>query len=328
VRTPHWFIALSLVGFTAPVFGQEATLKWDFDKLKDGTTFKSFYQEMTTETVQTMKVMNSDIKQTQKQTFYFSWTPVEKKDDNWVIKQVIEGVKMRIEIGGQPIEYDSTTTKEGGTSSALGDFFKALVKSEFRLTLDKDFKVIKIEGREEFVKKLTAANPQMETLLKQILSDDALKQMADPTFAAVPNASKKKGDSWEKTTNLDMGPIGKYENKYKYTYDGKSTTKEKEKLDVIKVETTLGYKPPDEKAASGGLPFKIKSADLTSKNATGTILFDAEKGRVVEQEMSVELNGKLTIEIGGQATVVTLDQKQTTNVKTTDTNPITAAKKP
>jgi len=326
VRTPHWFIALSLIGFAAPVFGQEATLKWDFDKLKEGTSYKSFYQEMTTETVQTMKVMNSDIKQTQKQTFYFSWTPVEHKDDNWVIKQVIEGVKMRIEIGGQPIEYDSTTTKEGGTSSALGDFFKALVKSEFRLTLDKDFKVIKIEGRDEFVKKLTAANPQMEALLKQILNDDALKQMADPTFAAVPNASKKKGDSWEKTTNLDMGPIGKYENKYKYTYDGKSTTKDKEKFDSIKVETTLGYKPPDEKAAGGGLPFKIKSADLASKNAKGTILFDPDKGRVVEQEMEVELNGKLTIEIGGQSTVVTLDQKQTTNVKTSDTNPITAKK--
>jgi Family of unknown function (DUF6263) len=327
VRTPHWFIALSLVGFTAPVFGQEATLKWDFDKLKEGTSYKSFYQEMTTETVQTMKVMNSDIKQTQKQTFYFSWTPVEKKDDNWVIKQTIEGVKMRIEIGGQPIEYDSTTTKEGGTSSALGDFFKALVKSEFRLTLDKDFKVTKIEGREEFVKKLTAANPQMEKLLTLILNEDALKQMADPTFAAVPNAAKKPNDSWEKTTKLDMGPIGTYENKYKYTYEGKSKTKDKEKLDSIKVETTLGYKPPDEKNAGvGGLPFKIKSADLTSKNASGTILFDAEKGRVVEQEMKVELNGKLTIEIGGQSTVVNLDQVQTTTVKTTDTNPITAKK--
>src|SRR5436309_1374456 len=38
-------------------------LKWKFDK------DKTFYQEMTTETKQTMKVMGMDITQNQKQTF-------------------------------------------------------------------------------------------------------------------------------------------------------------------------------------------------------------------------------------------------------------------
>ena len=64
---------------------------------------------------------------------------------------------------------------------------KALVGSEFTLTVSADGKVTKVDGREDFVKKLTSANPQMGPLLQQILSDDALKQMADPTFAAVPN---------------------------------------------------------------------------------------------------------------------------------------------
>jgi hypothetical protein len=308
---------VSVLMLALPAFGQDqASLKWKFEK------DKPFYQEMTTTTKQTMKVMNSDVVQNQTQTFIFSWTPVSQdKDGGWTIKQTIEGVKMSIDIGGQKIDYDST--KDTNATNPLGDFFKQLVGSSFTLTLDKDMKVTKIEGRAEFIKKLVTANPQMEPLLNQILSEQALKEMADPTFASVPNADKKKGDTWDKESKLDMGPIGTYENKFKYTYDGKNTegNDADKKLDKIKVETTLKYTPPAD-AANSPLPFKIKSADLTSKNANGTILFNADKGRIERSTQSLTLSGKLKIEIGGQTTDVDLTQDQSTEVKTTDTNPV------
>jgi hypothetical protein len=289
-----------------------ANLKWKLEK------DKTFYQEMKTTTKQTMKVMNSDVNQNQEQTFYFSWTPTNQdKDGNWTVKQQIIGVKMSIDIGGSKIEYDST--KEGGTANPLSDFFKQLVNSEFTLTLDKDLKVTKIEGRDAFVKKLAAANPQMEPLLNQILSEKALKEMADPTFAAIPNKEEKKGATWTKDSKLDMGPIGTYDNSYKYTFTGPD---EKTKLDVIKVETTLKYTPPTDTSTANALPFKIKSANLTSKDAGGTIYFDAEKGRIDHSETSLKLSGELSIEIGGQTTKVELQQDQTTTVKTTDKSPI------
>jgi hypothetical protein len=324
VRKVRWLAALApvtalaLVTLFVPAFaadeGGGTKLAWKFEK------DKTFYQTMTTDTNQIMKVMGSDIKQDQNQTFYFSWTPVKQDGDNWVIEQKIEGVKMKITIGGQPIEYDST--KEQQTSSALSEFFKQLVGSKFTLTVDKNFKVTDIKGREEFLKKLTNANPSMEQLLKQILSEEALKEMADPTFAAIPNKEVKKGDTWDKTSKLEMGPIGKYENTYHYTFDGP----DKDKKQKISVKTDLKYSPPGNDASGGGLPFKIKSADLTSKDAKGSITFDADKGRVEESEMKVQLTGTLSIEIGGQATAVTLDQTQTTKVTTSDTNPITPAK--
>ena len=43
----------------------------------------------------------------------------------------------------------------------MGEFFKALVGREFKITLDtKTMKVTKVEGREEFVDKLVKANPR------------------------------------------------------------------------------------------------------------------------------------------------------------------------
>lgn len=304
-----------LVGLVVPALAQDAvTLEWKFEK------DKAFYQEMSTDTKQTMKVMGMDITQNQKQTFILSWTPKEQdKDKNWIVVQKIEGVKMDIEIGGNKITFDST--KDTGAGNPLADFFKALVGSEFKLTISPQMKVTKIEGKDEFIKKLISANQQMEPLLKQILSDEALKQMADPAFAAVPDKPVKKGDSWTKESKLNMGPIGSYDTTYKYTYEGKEGD-----LDKIKVETTLKYSPPGENTA-GGLPFRIKSADLKTKDASGTILFDNKKHRLASSEMNLKLEGKLTIEIGGMTTEVDLTQTQKTTVKTTDDNPLTAPAK-
>jgi hypothetical protein len=293
------------------VDGGPVTLKWQFTK------DKPFYQEMTTETKQTMTVMNMDVTQNQKQTFYFSWTPKEEKDKNWTIKQKIEGVKMDINIGGNPVTYDST--KDTGTANPLADFFKALVGSEFTLTVAPDGKVTKIEGREEFVKKLSSANQNMAPMLNQILSDDALKQMADPAFSIVPGKEIKVGDTWERPSKLNMGPIGTYDTTYKYTYEGKQ-----DKLDKISVKTELKYTPPTE-SAQANLPFKIEKADLKSTEGSGTILFDNEKGRLASSDMTLKLGGTLTIKIGGTPTEVKLTQDQKTTVKTSDENPLKKA---
>lgn len=322
------FIAFLIFGLVGPSFSQDKDKKddkkeekkedkksgdvniaWKFEK------DKTFYQEMTTETKQTMKVMQMDIVQNQKQTFYMSWTPKEQdKDKNWVVNQKIEGIKMDIDIVGNKVTFDST--KDTGTANPLADFFKALVGSEFKLTIGPDYKVVKIEGREEFVKKLSNANQQMKPMLEQILSDEALKQMTDPAFAVVPGKPVKTGDTWTKTSKLNMGPLGSYDTKYEYKLEGVEN-----KLDKISVKTTLTYTPPPDTTASQ-LPFKIEKADLKSSNATGTILFDSEKGRLASSDLDLKLEGKLTIKIAGAPADVDLSQTQKTTVKTTDENPL------
>jgi hypothetical protein len=294
----------------------KVTLAWKFEK------GKPFYQTMKTNTTQTMKVMNNDVTQKQEQTFYFSWTPEKEEDGKWILEQKILGVKMDIDIGGSPIKYDSTSPSANNTSNPLSEFFKALVGASFKVTLDpKTLKITNIEGRQKFVDNLVAANKQMKPLLDKILSEDALKEMAEPTFAVVTNEPVETGKTWKKETKLDMGPIGTYKNEYTYKYDGKD---EKSSLDKIDVDTKLTYVAPEKTDGIGGLPFKIKSADLTSKNSKGTIWFNRDKGRVEKTDMSLELGGKLQIEIGGQPTQVELSQTQKTEVSTSDSNPVEA----
>src|SRR5438067_771225 len=92
--------------------GATVDLQWKFEK------GKSFFQELSTDTKQSMKIMGMDIAQSQKQTFYFSWTPKEEdKDHNWTIKQRIEGVKIDVDIAGNKVAFDST--KGAGVNNPL-----------------------------------------------------------------------------------------------------------------------------------------------------------------------------------------------------------------
>jgi hypothetical protein len=316
--------ALTLIGATAslvladppapaPEASMKAAIAWKFEK------DKTFYQTMTTTTKQTMKVLNNDVTQTQTQTFYFSWTPTANTGDDWTVTQKIIGVKMDIDLGGSKISYDST--KPDNPKNALNDFFTALKDATFTLTVntpkDKPATVTKVEGRQAFLDKLTAANQPMKPLLEQILSEDALKQMAQTTFGALPGKEVAVNDTWPGKSTLDMGPIGKYVTDFTYTFKGTNTggaNDAEKKWDMIDVTTKLTYTPPADTAQSGGLPFKIKTANLTSTDAKGTIYFDPALGRIAKSTMSLKLNGTLSIEIGGQTTDVKLDQTQDTTV--------------
>jgi len=299
----------------------KTVLKWKFDK------DKTFYQTMNTKTVQTMKVMNNDVSQTQNQTFYFSYKVTDVKPEKVTIEQEIIGVKMAIEIGGSKIDYDST--KDTTAQNPLGEFFKALKGTKFTIEVNpkNGYKVEKVEGRDQFIAKLVAANPQMKALLETILSADALKEMAEPTFRVLPEKEGEK--TWKRTAKLEMGPIGTYDNEYTYTLEGIEGTGDKQ-IAKIKVDTKLTYKAPGENAGQGGLPFKIKNATLKSSSPgnKNQVVFNVAKGRLEKSTVELELKGDLDIEIGGTATKVALQQKQETTIETSDEDPTKATPPP
>src|SRR6185369_5500498 len=99
----RWFggalLTVAVLTSSAAVYGgggkDDVKLEWKgFEK------GKSFYQEMTTKTVQKMKVQGQDVTQTQTQTFWIKWDTTDVTDKTYVVKQTIVGVKMDIEIGG------------------------------------------------------------------------------------------------------------------------------------------------------------------------------------------------------------------------------------
>lgn len=287
--------------------------------------FKPFYQKMKTDVAQQIKVQGQDLTQKQESTFYFEWKPLKQEGDKWVLKQKIEGLEMKIDISGNPIEYKSTQKEATGSAGNPGlvDFFRNLEGSEFTVTLNKDFKVEKVEGKEDFVKKLGGGSPQMDNLLKRLMTEDALKQMCDPTFGLVPDQPKGVGESWEKKVSINLGPVGVYEVTYKFTYKGKDE-KEKDK-DRIEVDTSLVYKAPTDNPE--GLLFKIKSGELKSTNPEkGWILYDPKAGRVARAQVKLKISGTVKVTVSGSDTDVELNQELATTIESSDKSLMEAKK--
>ncbi len=300
--------------------GAEVDFTWKWEK------DKPLFSQMTTKTVQNIKVQELNINQIQEQTFFFKWTPLKEEGGKWTVKQTIEGIKMKIDIAGNPVSYDSTVDQQAaGSNTALNDFFKNIKGSEFTLTLAKDGSVEKVEGREAFVTKLGTANKQIEGLLQKILSEEAFKQLSDPSFGLLPKdaAKKKAKDKWERTTSLDLGPVGGYDTKYTFEFD--KTTGD---VAEVKVTPAVTYKAPKATETGDALPFKIKGAELKSDaTAGGTIKFNTKTGRIDSSSVTLKINGKVTLEIGGQTSDVEIRQEQTTDVIYTEKSAIPEPKK-
>ena len=97
---------------------------------------------------------------------------------------------------------------------------------------------------------------------------------------------------------MKIGPIGSYNAIYDYTYDAPEN-KDDKNLQKMSMKTTLTYTKPEAKDAAG-LPFKINDGKLETSEATGTIWFDAQAGRVAESTMVVKLEGNLNVTVSDQ----------------------------
>lgn len=286
-----------------------------FDQTSYAKDKAYFYQEQHTNTKQTMKVLGQEVIQDQDQTFLIKWTVKEKeKDGTFVVTQEIVGVEMTINIGGNKITYSSKTPDANQPKNPMTDFFAQLRKNSLTFYISPDLTVKKIDDREKFIKELGAINPQMQGLLNAILSDDALKKMAEPTWYAYPSKGEiPASKTWQKKSELNLGPIGKYNTTFDFTHEKSEAGK-----DTIKIKTKLDYTAPADKA---GLPFIIHSADLKTDSGTGTAVFDRKSGRFDSTEISMNLKGTLEIEVGSMKTKVDLDQKQTAKSTTSDDMP-------
>ena len=89
--------------FSAATAQEKQKFELKFEKEADGKSYKTFYQKMTTNVLQVIKVQGQDLTQKQESTFYFEWRPLKQEGDKWVLKEKVEGLRMSIDTSGNPI---------------------------------------------------------------------------------------------------------------------------------------------------------------------------------------------------------------------------------
>jgi hypothetical protein len=219
------------------------------------------------------------------------------------VKEKTEALQISMDVMGMKYEFDSTTpdNKGGSPLEILRDVHKALMRRTTTIVFDKSDKAVAIETDEDTLGTLPV---EVQSLVKSQLDPEHLKTEANDAIDLIKRDPISKGDTWQrvKSTNFGAGQVMDF--KTEYTYDG-AVEKDGKPLDKItsknlSVTFALDNSP---------LPFTLKSADLKSPESEGVILFDRERGQVVESTSKVRVTGDIIFSFNGNDLPAKLDLK-------------------
>jgi RNA polymerase sigma factor (sigma-70 family) len=281
---------------------------------------QTFFEELTTEIDQSLNILGKTLSaHSQKQTQILRWTLGRADEDgNRPLLLKIEAIKLDLDIGGHKITYDSTKDANS-PKNPTAEFYKALVGSQFELTVSPAFQIVKTEGREEFGRKLAAAVPNLGPTVKRVLNRESLQRMVDSVFLDMPRRALERGRSWTRQRKLNVGSA--------YHLNSTSTFRPgavEGELDLIDVSTVITVPPePDENADAS---IRITDAELDIHDGNGTISFDRRKGRIVRSSQEQRLQGTVTMVHDHSTAAYRLSQRERTTARTMDSNPLGQAK--
>jgi hypothetical protein len=274
---------------------------------------QSYYLEMATKTIQNMKVMGQEIKQDQDQVLVWHVQPQgNTPDGSCLVYMRLAAARIVMDVGGNKIEYDSDANAGG---NPLGDLFNAMLRTEFKLSMRVDGSIQRVEGREEFLKRLDGVGGGQKALLQAILNEDAILQMMNPIGDFLPERAVVPGESWRRKRTLELGPIGRYDTESTYRLE-----RMRESLADMSFTSTFKYRVAEAKKPEA-LPFVIKSAETSKGIGNGKVVFDAQRGRIHEILHEQSLSATLVIDIAQMESRIELDQVQTSRVRTFDAMP-------
>jgi hypothetical protein len=290
-----WFgSAVALAFLAGPALAADA-VKLEM-KFKEGD---KFYVETVSNTKQVMDFMGTKNESESDSTQVTSFKVLKSDKDGVVIEQKIESIK----------------NKNSGGLPGADKIMDALKGATFKLTLNTKGEVTKIEGYDEFMKKLSADNELAGKMLKSFMSEETIKATAGESFAFLPPKGVSKGDTWKRSQAVPLGPLGSLKGETTYTYKGPGKDGEE-----ISFDQSLEYAPPKE--GDDSLPFKITKGEMKADKASGSMTFDASKGRLVKTEQVTKMKGSLEFEVAGNTTTLTMEMTQTAKSRILDKSPL------
>jgi hypothetical protein len=280
-------VLILFTGLTAPA-QDPGTFQWQF---KEGD---KFYLENVTAVKQTMEFLGQTIPVESENIIVSSFKVLKADRDTVVLEKKVEGAKAKA-AKGLPLPN-------------LNEMMQGMT---FKVTLNRQGTVQKVEGREDFLRRLGQDNEELAKLFEAMISEDTLKQDFQEAFAFGPGKAVVKGDSWKRPITVPLGPMGSFLVESNYTYQGKAADGEE-----IAVKQEFTYKAP--KGDAGGLPFKVSDGKFKTEESTGLIVFDPVKGRLVRYEMKARMKGTMTITVGDQEAMMTMEQRTDTRIRVMD----------
>ncbi len=253
-------------------------------KLKAGDTF---LQELTVTQKPTFKVQGIAVASLLQYQIVSRFTVVKADaDGSLVVMQKVEGARL--------LQADDLTR------STLAGAVGQLPGTTHTLHLSAKMDVTKFEngaGGPKVGKFNGGAAMQMASLLDR----DGWKELVQVTFFQFDQPLKV-NDRWSKPMTHNWGGLGSWHGKINYGYVGQQAN-----LHKVAYGLQLAYRAPNAGIIAG---MKINGAQFQPQQAEGAILFDADRGRVIEAQERFRVRGVVNTNLLGQNTLLEIDEDQ------------------
>lgn len=291
VRCIHAAFFVLLV--PAAALGQ-VDLKWKF---KPGGVF---YMKTDTQRQSSIKVGEGETKTPDDQTLTFRMEVLEvATNGNAIIQQKVIAVE-----------------KKGGPASEAAHVAK-MKGAEFKVTFTPKMKLVKYEGYDAFIDKLAGGNAVGATVMKNILTKDAVEFLLAHSFGLLPDDPVSVGDTWQRDAKVPLGPIGVAIVKRTVTYRGPAEGAKG--LHKLEFTGDISFTPAEKPAP--GISFHVIKADLKTKRCKGELLFDNDAGRLVKATLDSEFEGPMTMKASGQEIEMHMHSIEKTVAQISDKDP-------
>lgn len=276
----------------AKLVGQTLQLEW---KLKPGDRF---FQELRVVQKPAYNIQGIPFTTVLEYAVVSSFKVDKAGPAGYEIQQKVEGAQL---VQADPL-----------TQPLLAPAVLKLPGTSFTISLDDKMDIKKFEaaGLPAAVTAQGALGLQVASLLDQ----DGWKEMARTTFFQ-PNRPLKPGAKWSQPMTHSWGALGSWAGRIHYAYAGG-----KGSLHQFAFGLDINYQAPKGKSGLGMLA--ISGAAFKAQQAGGSIIFDADKGKVTEARERFLVRGRLALQLLGQNTPVDLEEDQMFHVRIMDGNPL------
>ncbi|MFN3651852.1 MAG: DUF6263 family protein [Armatimonadota bacterium] len=217
-----------------------------------------------------------------------------RPDGNQPITETIKHVKLRLEVPGSEVDFDSDKPAPavGGPLDQVIESLKASKGVSYTILLSPQNKVAGVEGLDKVVQNLP---PAVAESLKSEYSPEKVKQAAEQAYSVLPAEPVKKGDRWSRTEVMNLGAGQQFVLEAFYEYEGPvekgGKTLDRIAYSVGSVKYQLEPNSP--------LPLQVANSDLKIDSSGGAILIDRERGAVVERTSKMRVIGPMTFDVMG-----------------------------
>ncbi len=254
----------------------------------------SFKQQLTVQTNQTLvgQATSSDVKG----NTLFTYGP-RTTDGSVNVSEKAEALSFTIKSAQIELKFDSADPATFKSQDSNVQFILDIIKKQLDAVIEYSIaggQVGEIKGLAEG----SLQNPEDERLRRQ------------QSIARIPAEEVKPGQSWERTAEIAVGAGQTISTTRKYTYVGsvdKFATvkggKQLHKIEFTDADVKFFIKP------NRGFPGEVKNCDLKASETKGTLLFDADLGRVVQSDSLLHIVGNVDLDVMGTKIAGPLDLK-------------------